>query len=135
MEALRKPKTTTDDEAGMITSHRPGMRPELLRPYIDARRRLTPWEDQARSTHQPTAPPTTPGTPLTKRAAKHRHLHSDGTKGRADSCTRAGEAGLHLHMLVAGTGEKRHRGREKQGSTLFQADVAAATASMTSSEP
>lgn len=72
---------------------------------------------------------------LDKARRRHRHLHSDGTEGREDSCTQAGEVGLHLHTLVAGTGENRRRGREKQGSTLFQADVAAATALMTSSEP
>jgi hypothetical protein len=69
MEALRKPKTTTGVEARIITSHRPRPRPELLRPWIDAHRRLTPREYRAQSTLQPTAPPATPDVPLMKRAA------------------------------------------------------------------
>jgi hypothetical protein len=72
MEALRKPQKTPDIKAGMKTSmeeHRLGTHPELLQPWIDARRRLTPRDDRARSTLQPTASPVTAGVPLTKRTA------------------------------------------------------------------
>jgi len=50
----------------------------------------------------------------------------DGTAVHADSCTGTGEAGLHLHALVAGTGVERRRDGEEHKRTLFLDAVAAA---------
>ena len=65
---------------------------------------------------------------MTKRVTSKRLTSIDETTADADTCTGAGEAELHLHELVGGTGVEHHQGEEELERTLFLRS-AAATAS------
>jgi hypothetical protein len=47
-----------------------------------------------------------------------------------NSYTRAGAAGLYLHVFIDDTGAAHHRGKEKHERTLFFEAVVATTASI-----